>query len=141
MQRFATNLLSMTTPGAIESIAAHRQTFADAMRRGDSEAAASVYAANAHLLAPSAGPMVGRDEICSFWQAGIDAGVAEVSLASAGVEQSDGLAYETGAYTFRVEPAEAGRVVERGHYVQVYQRQPDGSWQKAVEIFSPGGGE
>ena len=111
------------------------------MRRGDSAAASSVYAANAHLLAPSAGPMVGREEIRSFWQAGIDAGVAEVSLTAAGIEQNDGLAYETGAYVFRVEANDASRVVERGHYVQVYQRQPDGSWQRAVEIFSPGGGE
>ncbi|HUR16234.1 MAG TPA: DUF4440 domain-containing protein [Candidatus Limnocylindrales bacterium] len=131
----------MSTSEAIELIAAHRQAFADAMRRGDSAAAASVYAVNAHLIAPSAGPMVGRDEIRSFWQAGIDAGVAEVSLMANGVEQNESLAYETGAYLFLVNPADAGRVVERGHYVQVYQRQADGSWQRAVEIFSPGGSE
>jgi ketosteroid isomerase-like protein len=131
----------MTTLGAKQSIALHRQTFADALSRGDATRAASLYAPNAHLLPPSANPMVGREEIRAFWQAGIDAGVAEVALTAAGTEQNDGLAYETGRYVIRVEPADGNRVVERGHYVQVYQRQPDGSWQKAVEIFSPGGGK
>ena len=131
----------MSTTGAIATISAQREAFADALRRGDADGAASVYAPTAHLLAPSAGPMVGRNEIRAFWQAGIDAGVAEVLLTSAGIEQNDGIAYESGVYVFRLEPADASRVVERGHYVQVYQRQPDGSWQRAVEIFSPGGSE
>ena len=131
----------MTTLGASDLIARHRQAFADAVRRGDANAAASVYAADAHLLPPSAGPMIGRDEIRAYWQAGIDAGVADVSLIAEGAQQNDGLAYETGTYVIRVEPADGARLVERGHYVHVYQRQVDGSWQRAVEIFSPGGGE
>jgi uncharacterized protein (TIGR02246 family) len=131
----------MTTPGASELIAEHRQAFADAVRRGDANAAASVYAADAHLLPPSAEPMIGRDEIRAYWQAGIDAGVADVSLIAEGAQQNEGLAYETGKYVIRVEPTDGVRLVERGHYVHVYQRQADGSWQRAVEIFSPGGGE
>jgi ketosteroid isomerase-like protein len=126
---------------ASDLLAAHRATFADALRRGDATAASSVYASNAHLLAPSAGPMVGREEIRAYWQAGIDAGVAELTLTVGSSEQNDGLAYEMGRYAIRVEPADGSRVLERGHYVQVYQRQPDGAWQKAVEIFSPGGSE
>ena len=131
----------MSTLGATELIAEHRVAFADAVRRGDASAAASVYAPDAHLLPPSAKPMVGRDEIRAYWQAGIDAGVAEITLTAKDVAQNDGLAYESGAYVIRVDASGGARVVERGHYVQVYQRQVDGSWQRAVEIFSPGGGE
>jgi len=134
-------LRPMTTPGASALIAEHRQAFSDAVRRGDANAAASIYTADAHLLPPSAGPMIGRDDIRAYWQAGIDAGVAEITLTADAVAQNDDLAYETGAYVIRVDANERARVVERGHYVQVYQRQADGSWQRAVEIFSPGGGK
>ena len=64
----------------------------------------------------------------------------DISLDADGLAQNDGLAYETGAYAFRVDASGERRTVERGHYVQVYQRQADGSWQRKVEIFSPGGG-
>jgi ketosteroid isomerase-like protein len=131
----------MLTPGAVESIAANRNLFADAVRRGDAQTAASVYSADARLLPPSTSPMVGRDEIQAYWQAGIDAGVAEIALSASDVDQNEGLAYETGSYFIRLAGSDGARVVERGHYVQVYQRQADGSWQRAVEIFSPGGGQ
>ena len=131
----------METASARDSISLGRSLFVDAVRRGDAAAAAAGYAANAHLLAPSARPIVGRDDIRAFWQAGIDAGVDEISLDADELAQNDGLAYETGEYAFRVAAAGESRVVERGHYVQVYQRQQDGSWQRTVEIFSPRGSE
>ncbi len=130
----------MNLHGASESIALHRALFMDAVRRGDADTASSVYASDAHLLAPSAQPIVGRDDIRAFWQAGMDAGVADISLIADELKQSDGLACETGAYAFRIASAD-GAVLERGHYVQVYQRQSDGSWQRTVEIFSPRGGD
>lgn len=126
----------MGNPGAAESIAVHRLLFADAVRRGDAQTAASVYAADAHLLPPSAAPMVGREEIRAYWQAGIDSGVAEVSLTAKGAQQNDGLAYETGEYVIRVEPADGTRrVVERGRYITVH-RLIDGRWLRAVEMFT-----
>ena len=131
----------METAGARESIARGRTQFVDALKRGDALAAAASYTQDAHLLAPSATPIVGREDIRAFWQAGIDAGVADITLDADELTQSDGLAYETGAYAFRVMAAGESRVVERGHYVQVYQRQDDGNWQTTVEIFTPGGGE
>jgi len=131
----------MDMTSAREAIALGRDQFADAVRRGDATAAVTVYTVDAHLLAPSARPIVGRDDIRAYWQAGIDAGVADIALDADEVAQSDALAYETGAYAFRVDSGDGKRVVERGHYVQVYQRQPDGNWKRAVEIFSPGGSE
>jgi ketosteroid isomerase-like protein len=130
----------MTHDSAVDGLADHRAAFADALRRGDADAASAVYATDAHVIAPSTEPIVGRDHIRAFWQAGIDAGVVDVALSSGGAEQSDGLAYETGEYEFKVGSYDGGRVVERGHYVQVYQRQPDGTWQRAVEMFSPAEG-
>jgi ketosteroid isomerase-like protein len=85
--------------------------------------------------------MVGREEIRAYWQAGIDSGVGDVSLVADEINRHDGLAYETGEYVLRIGPGAAGRVAERGHYVQVHRRQEDGSWLRTVEIFTPGRGE
>jgi ketosteroid isomerase-like protein len=131
----------MSTRSSPDPIAKFRTRFVDAVRRGDADDASSVYDVNAHLLAPSAAPMVGREEIRAFWQAGFDSGVADLSLVADEINRHDGLAYETGSYSLRVGPGDGGRVVERGHYVQVHKRQEDGSWLRTVEIFSPGGAE
>jgi hypothetical protein len=37
----------------------------------------------------------------------------------------------------RREPAESGPVVDRGKYLLVHERQDDGSWRRAVEMFNP----
>ena len=129
----------MDTTNARELIIRGRTQFVDAVRRGDATAAAAAYTLDAQLLAPSARPIVGREEIRAYWQAGIDAGVVDLSLVADEINQNDGLAYETGAYAVRLRPADGG-VVERGHYVQVHRRQDDGSWLRTVEIFTPGGG-
>ena len=87
---------------AREAISLGRDRFVDALRRGDAQTAASVYAADAHLLAPAARPMVGREDIRAYWQAGIDAGVVEITLAANDMDQNEGIAYETGSYVIRL---------------------------------------
>ena len=127
----------MGTDPAREAIATRRSCFVDALKRGDAAEAAMAYSVDAHLLAPSARPIVGREDNRAYWQAGIDAGVADLALDVDEVAQNDGLAYESGEYAVKVASEEGGQIVERGHYVQVYKRQEDGSWQRTVEIFSP----
>jgi ketosteroid isomerase-like protein len=131
----------MSKRGSRDPIECCRIRFVDAVRRGDADDASSVYDVHAHLLAPSSAPIVGRDEIRAFWQAGIDSGVADLSLVVDEVSQHHELAYETGSYLLRVGPGNDGRIVERGHYVLVLKRQEDGSWLRTVEIFTPGGAE
>ena len=120
-----------------EAIAETRAAFVSAVCCGDAAAAAAVYAASARLLAPSAELMQGREEIAAFWQAGIDAGISKVELEALQVEHHDGVAYEVGRYALRLESPEGATVVDRGKYALVHERQPDGSWLRAVETFNP----
>lgn len=128
-------------PAAAEGLATSRDAFVLAIRRRDALAACAVYAADAYLLPPAAEPVRGRDEICSFWRAGLDTGIADIALDASMVGDHDGVAFEIGRYTLRLEPTDAVPFVERGNYVHVHQRQPDGSWQRAVDMFSPGGAQ
>lgn len=122
---------------AEEAIAEARAAFVTALRRGDAEATSAVYTAEARLLAPSAELLEGREAIASFWRAGLDAGISEVELEELALDRQDGLAYEIGRYALRLQPQEGGAVVDRGKYVLVHERQDDGTWKRAVEMFSP----
>lgn len=119
------------------AIAATRAAFIAALRDGDAAAAAAVYADDATLLPPSAEPLKGREAITAFWRAGVEAGISEVELDALELEREERLAYEIGRYALRLQPADSGTVVDRGRYVLVHARQADGTWRRAVEMFSP----
>jgi len=50
------------------------------------------------------------------------------------VAASGDLGYTLGRYVVMGEAEAAGDTVARGHYVTIWQRQPDGSWKIAVDI-------
>jgi len=127
-----------TAPASLDDlIAAGRAVFVSALGRGDAHAASAVYAADARLLPPSAALIRGRPQIAAFWQAGVDAGVAAVELDALELQLRGGLAYEIGRYTFRLRPTDGQTLIDHGHYVLLHERQSDGSWQRAVEMFTP----
>jgi ketosteroid isomerase-like protein len=115
--------------------------FAEAIRRRDALAACTVYADDARLLPPSAAELIGPNQIRAFWEAGLNSGITDLDFQPIEVRSDDVIACESGRYTLRLEPADGPHVIERGHYVHVHSRQPDGSWRRDVEIFTPGGAE
>ena len=119
------------------ALAENRASFVAALASGDAKAAAAVYAGNAKLLAPSAELLRGSEAIEAFWRAGLEAGIRAAELEAVELDQHDGLAYEIGRYALRLEPAEGGTVVDRGKYLLVHERQEDGTWRWAVEMFNP----
>lgn len=114
-----------------------KASFLAALERRDAKGAAAAYAADAQLLPPFADVMAGRDAIEAFWQAGLDTGLAALELESLKLERTDRIAYEVGRYSMHVCSAEGEPIADRGTYVLVHQRQDDGSWRRAVEMFGP----
>ena len=92
---------------------------------------------DAKLLAPSADLIRGRSEIEAFWRAGLEAGVCDAEFVSLELGYEGRLAYEVGRYTLWLDPSGDAEPAERGAYVLVHERQPDGTWQRAVEMFNP----
>jgi ketosteroid isomerase-like protein len=118
--------------------AAHRR-FVEAIRGGDWAAASSGYAVDARLLAPSADVVEGRDGIEAFWRAGLDAGIRDVDRTPLRIDGHGSVAYEIGHYAIRLRPAGGGCVVDRGTYLVVHERDADGAWAWALEMFTPDG--
>jgi len=119
------------------AIARTRVDFVTALRGGDVAAASAVYADDAQLLAQSAELFAGREAIAAFWRAGLEAGIAAVELEELTLTGDGTVAWEIGRYTLRLEPADEEPVVDRGKYLHVHERQEDGSWRRAAEMFNP----
>lgn len=117
--------------------AENNRRFAAAIERGDIVAASSAYAHDALLQPPNTGAIEGRDQIAAYWRAGLDTGVIEVRLLPSRERRHDGIAVEIGTYEMRFDGSDAGPTFDRGRYVRVHERQSDGSWLYAVEMFSP----
>jgi ketosteroid isomerase-like protein len=122
------------TAAAIEKTTA---AFVAALAAGDAAAASAAYADDARLLPPESEVVRGRAAIERFWRAGVDAGISGVELDSVELERRHAIAYEFGRYALRLHAGDGDAVVDRGSYVLVHERQDDGSWRRAVEMFSP----
>jgi ketosteroid isomerase-like protein len=114
-----------------------RDAFLGALEDGDARAASASYTLDARLLAPSAELFRGRDAIERFWRAGVDTGLVEMQFETLELVRLDGLAYEIGRYRLGLRPSDGVPVVDRGKYVRVHERQADGTWLWAVEMFNP----
>ncbi len=104
-------------------------TFITSMKAKDATPAMALYADNAVSYTPNVDPLVGKAAIAEYnkqWFAGIDAD----SLAGGrdGLVSSGDVAVETGWYYFKGRMF--GQAAEdRGRYLNVWQRQGDGSWR------------
>jgi uncharacterized protein (TIGR02246 family) len=119
-----------------DGVAQSNRRFADAAARDDATTMASVYTDDADFLPPNAETLKGQAAIERFWQGGIEMGIRGVEHETLRLEQADGLAYEVGRYTLSFEPEGDAPVTDLARYVLVHSRQPDGSWLRAVAIFS-----
>jgi ketosteroid isomerase-like protein len=114
-----------------------QEAFVGALESGDARAASASYTPNARLLTPSAELFRGRAAIECFWMAGLDTGISKVLLETLELVRRNDLAYEIGRYELGLSPEHGIPIVDRGKYVRVHERQADGSWLWAVEMFNP----
>jgi ketosteroid isomerase-like protein len=88
------------------------------------------YTEDAHLLPPNRPIVSGRAAIRVFIQGLLDAGFGELSLETVQIGVSGDLAYHIGRLRFG-RPAP-----DRGKFLEVWRRQPDGAWRCTADMFS-----
>jgi uncharacterized protein (TIGR02246 family) len=108
---------------------------ADALGRGDAAAAASLYADDGRLLTSAADLLTGRSEIEEYWRTGIAFGLARLELQTIELTVADRLAVEIGRYAFALDGG-GGATVECGKYVALHRRRADGTWRRAIDVFT-----
>ena len=98
----------------------------------------SFYADDASMFEPGSPMVTGKDAI----RKGIDAFFAmpgfSLSFQSdkVVVARSGDLAYSHGTYAMAINDAKGKPVNDKGKYVTVYTKQPDGKWKVVADIYN-----
>ena len=119
--------------GQIEQAAVR---FADAFNRGDMPALVAMYDVDAIVLAPNAPPMRGAQNIESLWNGARQQGFKTLNLVVNSVEVIGGHAIELGSYTLVIQPPGQSEMTDRGKYMVVWRREPDGTWKLYRDMFN-----
>jgi ketosteroid isomerase-like protein len=96
----------------------------------------SFYWDDAMWLLPDTPTIKGKEDIKELWLLFFDVPGSWIKWESMKVEVSNSadLAYSAGTYELR-EPDEEGKIVtEKGEYVAVWKKAPDGNWKLAILI-------
>ena len=129
-------------PAAIEKqIRSLDADWSHAANLGDVETSISYYADDGMLLEPNAPIVSGKLAFRKSWTAMIT-GPAFVSLTFAPtkvtVAQAGDMAWDVGTYQWTTKDKAGKTSTEAGKYLEVWQKQVDGSWKVAVDIYNVG---
>lgn len=132
-----------TVPAPADTRAADEQTIKDSeaawvkdFAAKDMDKIVAHYADNASVLMPDTPIMTGKDAIRAGMKDVITDPKFSLELTTAKVEVSSGdLAYSQGTYAVTATDPKTKKVImEKGKYVEVYKKQPDGSWKIVEDI-------
>jgi uncharacterized protein (TIGR02246 family) len=102
-----------------------------AFNAGDAAGVAAIYAGDARLHAPNADVIEGRAGIEGFVKEFVATG-AQIRFDLLTVHEAPDLCAAVGRYELAIPGAPA----DNGKFVEVWRRQPDGSWLMADDIFN-----
>lgn len=109
--------------------------FQEAFNAGDAAGVARFYAEDARLLPPNTDILEGRPAIEGFMREFFLANPT-LSFGSTAFHESGDLAVAIGTYELELRPEGAEAQKDSGKYIEVWKRQPDGSWLIAADMFN-----
>ncbi len=110
--------------------------FAETFNRGDINALMGVHAEDFLLLPPNSPAERGGEAATSSFQGLMDAGWKNISFSTVEFGSDGGLGYHVGQYSADVPTEDGGTTKEKGKYIDIYKRLPDGSWKIHVTCFN-----
>ncbi len=97
----------------------------------------SLWTEDGILMPPNGPPVIGKDQIRVRSIGLFDQFSFDLDGSAAEVEVAGGWAFTRGTYTITVTPKEGGQpVFIDGKYINILERQPDGSWKMHRSIFN-----
>jgi uncharacterized protein (TIGR02246 family) len=111
--------------------------FASAITTGDTAAMQSIYTDDAVVM-PQGMPAVRGRAAMSQYNAGMFSmfTVSNASFSTTELIVAGDYAIETGVYRMTMKPKTGPALPDTGKYISIWQRQSDGSWKMARDIFN-----
>ncbi|MDQ6826924.1 MAG: nuclear transport factor 2 family protein [Candidatus Eremiobacteraeota bacterium] len=120
------------------AVDAGNSKFLQAMKTGDVNLMVSLFAPNGMQMAPGEPIIHGRaalrDVYTGFFK---KLHVLDGSITTKELGVSGKIAYELGNYVFHFQSVDKSEVTSTGHYMEVWEHQPDGSWNILVDAAQP----
>jgi uncharacterized protein (TIGR02246 family) len=125
-------------PADVAAIKAMSTAWGQAQTAGDAAALSDQYADDAVRLDPNAPMKMGKEAIHSALRAYFGQYRDEAVDVAEDVRVIGDLAFARGTYVAKSTPKVPGAAVvdDKGKWVDVYQRQPDGAWKMIVDIWN-----
>ena len=109
--------------------------YAKAFNAGDAAAIAALYAKNAIFMMPEMPAYKGTKGARAAIQDGLDAGWRNVKFKTLKSGSDGDLAFNIGSVSME-QPSDTGMVKVKGKYIDIYQRQKDGSWKIVATCYN-----
>jgi uncharacterized protein (TIGR02246 family) len=121
----------------VEAINHVRAAHIAALNDGDVNAWVAAFTNDGVQMPPNAPANLGRESIRAWSQAFLAPFRVEFTLAVDEVQVGGDWAFERGTYTITLTPKAGGEPLQDiGKYLTIYQRQPDGAWGMARDIWN-----
>lgn len=110
----------------------------EAANTGQVERLMEVYAPDAVILPPGGPVIEGSETIRELFRQEFERFDTKLAFTTQEIEVEGDMAFRRGRYVWRGTPRMSGQTVETSNkFLEVWRRQPDGSWKIAVDMWNP----
>ena len=128
---------AVTAEADVEAINAVRDAFAVAYNAGDAAALVALLTDDVVLMPPNEPALVGSDAYQSWTEALFEQFTTELTIMSEELVVAGDWAFDRGVYTQTLTSTAGGDVIQdSGKYLVIFQRQADGAWKVARDIWN-----
>lgn len=104
----------------------------------DIEKTVSYYSDDALVMLPDIPTLTGKEPIRALWKSMLESASFSGNWQATKVEvaRSGDLAYVSGNYEFKETDAGGKPITDKGQYLKIWKKQPDGSWKCVADMFN-----
>jgi ketosteroid isomerase-like protein len=110
--------------------------FGDGIRKGEAAAVGALYTEDALLMPPNFEMIRGRSSTQGFWGGAIKMGVKDAVLTSVELTDLGDMVHEVGNYALRIQPEGQAAFEDKGKYIVLWKKMPDGSLKMHRDIWN-----